>query len=209
MFIHGGYWRMFSKGDFSYIAQTITRAGAIAAIVDYALMPAVRMAEIVGQIREAKQWILDNIATCGGDPSRLTVSGHSAGAHLATFLLVQEEPFPPSVKGALLLGGIYDLKPLQASFLQPLIGLTDRDVEEYSPLHRKFWPGISISILHGDRETEPFHQQASAFARHLQEQGCLVSLNQLEHADHMGSVRDLGLPASEAGRYLTEIIRKS
>src|SRR5690606_2588375 len=47
MFIHGGYWRMFSRRDYSYVARTVTDAGAIAVIVDYALMPAVRMATIV------------------------------------------------------------------------------------------------------------------------------------------------------------------
>ena len=47
MFVHGGYWRMFSKRDFSYVANTVTKAGAIAIIIDYALMPTVRMAVIV------------------------------------------------------------------------------------------------------------------------------------------------------------------
>ena len=86
MFIHGGYWRMFSKRDYSYVAETVTSAGAIAVIVDYALMPAVRMAAIVDQVRRARQWVADHIADYGGDPGRLTVSGHSAGAHLATML---------------------------------------------------------------------------------------------------------------------------
>src|ERR1700733_14616679 len=82
MFVHGGYWRMFSKRDFSYIADTITAAGAIAAIVDYALMPSVRMAVLVDQTRRAKSWLLANIGAHGGDAQRLTASGHSAGAHL-------------------------------------------------------------------------------------------------------------------------------
>ena len=43
LFIHGGYWRMFAKDDYSFIADTVTATGGIAAILDYALMPAVRM----------------------------------------------------------------------------------------------------------------------------------------------------------------------
>src|SRR4051812_17582875 len=85
IFIHGGYWRMFSKQDYSYIADTVTNAGAIAVIVDYALMPAQRMAVLVDQVQRAKLWVIEHIAEHGGDPTRLTVSGHSAGAHLATF----------------------------------------------------------------------------------------------------------------------------
>jgi len=71
MFIHGGYWRMFSKRDYSYVADTITGTGAIAIIVDYALMPHVRMEVLVDQVRRAKQWVLENIASHGGDASRL------------------------------------------------------------------------------------------------------------------------------------------
>lgn len=86
MFIHGGYWRMFAKEDFSFVAETVTQAGAIAAIVDYALMPAVRMETIVAQVRRACDWIVQNIGALGGDPAQLTISGHSAGAHLAALL---------------------------------------------------------------------------------------------------------------------------
>ncbi|WP_245457116.1 alpha/beta hydrolase, partial [Mesorhizobium sp. M1A.F.Ca.IN.022.04.1.1] len=81
IFIHGGYWRMFSKTDYSYVAGPVTKAGAIAVILGYALMPAVRMATIVDQIRRAKRWVDEHIESHGGDPGKLTVSGHSAGAH--------------------------------------------------------------------------------------------------------------------------------
>ena len=104
LFVHGGYWRMFSKSDYSYIADTITRAGAIAVIVDYALMPSVRMATIVEQATRAKRWVLTNIRSYGGDPDQFTISGHSAGAHLATFLFSGAR-IPSRVRAALLLGG--------------------------------------------------------------------------------------------------------
>jgi len=84
VFIHGGYWRMFSKRDYSLIAETVTEAGAIAVIVDYALMPSVGMEIIVDQMARMRRWVVDNIVRFGGDASRLTISGHSAGAQLAT-----------------------------------------------------------------------------------------------------------------------------
>ncbi|WP_312891281.1 alpha/beta hydrolase [Mesorhizobium silamurunense] len=137
MFIHGGYWRMFSKRDYSHVAETVTNAGAIAVIVDYALMPAVRMARIVDQVRRARQWVHDHIANHDGDPGQLTVSGHSAGAHLAT-MLFDDDSRPSGIKGALLLGGIYDLKPLQASFLAAEIAITDEEVQRFSPIDHRF-----------------------------------------------------------------------
>ena len=204
LFIHGGYWRMFSKDDFSYVADTVTAAGAIAAVLDYALMPSVRLADIVGQMRRARRWIAGNIADHGGDPARVTVSGHSAGAHLATFLFTADEPDP--VAGALLLGGLYDLRPLQSSFLEPLIGLTDEEVATLSPIDHRHAPATRVRVLWGARETAPFHEQGRAFAGHLADQGADVVSVALADADHMSSALDLGNPDTETGRHLVALI---
>jgi len=208
MFIHGGYWRMFSKRDYSYVADTITRAGAIAMIVDYALMPSVRMADIVAQIRRARRWVANHITEHGGDPARLTISGHSAGAHLATFLF-NEPNIPSDVSASLLLGGLYQLKPLQSSFLQPEIAITDREVTDFTPMSHRHDPATKVDILVGSDETPPFHEQARSFTEVLENQGLSVSTLSLSARNHMNSVRDLGVPESEAGARLAQLIAGS
>ena len=207
MYIHGGYWRMFSKEDFSFVADTVTAAGAIAVIVDYSLMPSVRLADIVAQVRKAKRWVLEEIDAYGGNASTLTVSGHSAGAHLATFLLQKGESDP--ARAALLLGGVYDIRPLRSSFLQPLIRLTEDEVERLSPIDRDYHAGSDVTILFGGLETEPCHSQARALEDRLSGGGSNVKLHSLEGADHMSSMRDLGVPGSEAGRLLTAMIERN
>jgi arylformamidase len=204
MFIHGGYWRMFSKRDYSYIAETVTNAGAIAIIVDYALMPAVRMATIVDQIRRARRWVDEHIASHGGDPGMLTVSGHSAGAHLAT-LLFDDASRPSGIKGALLLGGIYDLRPLQESFLAAEIALTDEEVERFSPINHNFDPAVNVKLAVGVNETPPFHRQAATFAERLRMQGLAVSHTNLVATNHMSSARDLGLAGTQAEALLASL----
>ena len=204
MFVHGGYWRMFSKRDYSYVAETVTRAGAIAVIVDYALMPAVRMATIVDQVRRAKRWIFDHIAGFGGDPARLTVSGHSAGAHLAT-MLFNDETRLSGIRGAVLLGGIYDLKPLQNSFLAAEIAITDEEVERFTPLAHRFDTSVKVDILVGEDETSPFHDQAKAFAARLNEQRLCASRSSLA-GNHMSSVRDLGMTGTAGAKALESTI---
>jgi arylformamidase len=208
IFIHGGYWRMFSKRDYSYVAETVTRAGAIAAIVDYSLMPKVRMNVLVDQMRRATQWVVDNISSYGGNPSRLTVSGHSAGAHLATFLFHQQAS-SSMVRAALLLGGIYNLKPLQQSFLASEIGISDGEVAAFSPSTHLYAVDCQVIVAVGANETEPFHQQASALATSMARQGLAVSLQTLDAADHMSSVRDLGTPDSPTAALLTDLIALS
>lgn len=205
MFIHGGYWRMFSKRDYSYVADTVTRAGAIAVIVDYALMPAVRMARIVDQVRRARRWVLDHIADHGGNPGLLTVSGHSAGAHLAT-MLFDDDNRPSGIKAALLLGGLYDLAPLQTSFLAAEIAITEEEAGRFSPIDHSFDPSVTVEIAVGADETPPFHSQAATFANHLEKQGLAVSRTTLAAANHMSSVRDLGLAGTDAASLLARLV---
>ncbi|MDR6634618.1 arylformamidase [Phyllobacterium sp. 1468] len=207
IFIHGGYWRMFSKRDYSYVADTITRAGAIAVILDYALMPHVRLEVLVDQVRRARQWVRDHIARYGGDASRLTVSGHSAGAHLASFLF-QKQAESSGIAAALLLGGIYDLKPLQQSFLQAEIGLTDQEVAAFSPLSHSHDVHTNLVVAVGSEETPPFHQQADAFTASLQRQGLNVSRETIVNSNHMSSVRDLGRHETVTGGLLSELIER-
>jgi arylformamidase len=205
MFIHGGYWRAFSKRDYSLVADTVVAAGAIAVIIDYALMPAMRMATLVDQVGRAKQWVLDNIGQYGGDPEKLTISGHSAGAHLATTLF-QHDRGPSRVRSALLLGGLYDLKPLQKSFLKDEIALTDDEVAAFTPMKKQFDAGTRVMVVVGAKETPPFHAQADTFARKLCSQGLDVSQRIVVNRNHMDSVRDFGVPHSLTGRYLAELI---
>jgi arylformamidase len=208
IFVHGGYWRMFSKDDYSYIADTVTSIGAIAVVIDYALMPHVRMMTLIDQVRAATDWVVKNIASRGGDPSALTVSGHSAGAHLACWLL--DEPGTASrfgVKAALLLGGIYDLAPLRHSFLQGEIHLTNEEIQRFTPIDQPFASTVDCAILVGEQETPPFHDQALRFQRRLNQQGARASLTILKSSDHMSSVLDLGSPETETGLSLIRLIQ--
>ena len=206
IFIHGGYWRMFCKRDYSYVADTVTAAGAIAVVVDYALMPLVRMRTIVDQMRRAKAWVIENIAAHGGDPEKLTISGHSAGAHLATFLF-NDASRPSGVCGALLLGGLYALEPLRSSFLQNEVNFTDREVADFTPLTHAHDPSAEVVIAVGELETPPFLAQATEFAERLEDHGLTTSRIELSGTHHMSSVRDLGIAGTQGAELLTRLIR--
>jgi arylformamidase len=192
MFIHGGYWRMFSKEDYSCVAETITRAGAVAAIVDYSLMPKARMEALVAQVLKAKAFLLTHADRFGAAPDKLSVSGHSAGAHLATFLF-HGSGTPSGIASAFLLGGLYDLKPLQSSFLRDEIALTDEEVQRFTPMYQDHDPATRVTIMTGEMETGPFKSQAHAFGDILAAQGLEVRVSLVSGGNHMSTVRDLAV----------------
>ena len=100
----------------------------------------VTVPDIVMQMVHALEWTWRHIAEHGGDPSRITVAGHSAGGHLAAMMLACDwkavAPDLPAnlVRNALSISGIYELRADAAGpFLQPLLRLTDADVQRASP----------------------------------------------------------------------------
>src|SRR5690606_37559921 len=85
-FIHGGYWRAGNKQEHWLVAAPVLAAGGIAAFIGYDLMPDTRLGTIVSQVRAASTHLVGMAPELGADPGRVTASGHSAGAHLASYL---------------------------------------------------------------------------------------------------------------------------
>ncbi len=212
VFVHGGYWHQFTKESFTFVAETITAAGAIAAILDYSPMPQARMATLVGQVRGAVAWLVANAADFGGDPARLSVSGHSAGAHLASYLNCRgpadDSAAPPlaPIRALLLVSGLYDLAPIAASYLQPRLALTAKEVVAWSPCRSTPSPGPAICLAVGQAETSPFYEQARAFATHLETHGISPRFETLPGENHLTVVRSLGIPGQGAATLLAAAI---
>ena len=201
VFVHGGYWRANRKEDYAFVAEPVLAAGGIAAIVEYSLMPSARMDHLVGQVRRAATWVAENAARIGGDPARLSASGHSAGAHLAFYMVAKgphEADFPATrVSRLLLVSGLYDLEPISRSFLQAEIGLTSDEVARWSPVGADFPEAVEAHALVGAAETAPFHEQAGRLSRRHG-----IGVTTLASLDHMTIARDLGTPGAAAADIL-------
>lgn len=112
VFIHGGYWRGLDKSDHSFVVPTFTEAGAVLANVNYDLCPSVTLDVMVGEIERAVLYCHGNAREWGADPARLFLVGHSAGAHLAASMLIDDWsrhglPAGP-IRGLVGLTGIYE-----------------------------------------------------------------------------------------------------
>ena len=88
--IHGGGWQGGDKSSVQLKPQAFVDKGYVFVSTNYRLLPQVDMATIVGDIAKSIHWVHDHIADYGGDPQRLLVMGHSAGAQLAALVSIDE-----------------------------------------------------------------------------------------------------------------------
>jgi CubicO group peptidase (beta-lactamase class C family)/poly(3-hydroxybutyrate) depolymerase len=88
--IHGGGWQTGDKTDVQIKPQVFTDKGFVFVSTNYRLLPAVDMATIVRDVATSLRWVHDHIAEYGGDPKRLWVMGHSAGAQLAALICTDD-----------------------------------------------------------------------------------------------------------------------
>ena len=165
VFVHGGWWRSLDKSDHSFVAPSFNAEGALVVVPNYALAPAVSVEHITLQMVAALEWVHRHAAEHGGDPRRITVIGHSAGAHLAAMLVScrwrDVAPDLPAhlVLGALGISGVYDLEPLRLTpFLQADLQLTPASVRRLSPA---FFPRPKAKFfaVAGGAESEEFIRQ--------------------------------------------------
>lgn len=88
--IHGGGWQTGDKGDVHLKPQVFNAKGFVLVSTNYRLLPTVDMGTLTRDVAKAIRWTHDHIAEYGGDPKRLLIMGHSAGAQLAALLCIDE-----------------------------------------------------------------------------------------------------------------------
>ncbi len=203
--IHGGRWTLFTKDEESFIAPTFVEAGAACVVIDFASIPKVRIPAMVAQVRRAIAWVYHHAAEFGGDPQQIHVSAHSSGSHLAGVVLLTDWTagfgLPADViKSALLISGMYDLRPVMLSARSSYVKLSQAEVRELSAILQPDRLRTSLTMLYGSNETPEFKRQPRAFAEALAAAGRSARLVEVAGANHFEVLRQLGEPASEVAR---------
>jgi len=88
--IHGGGWQAGDKSDVALKPKALTERGFVFVSTSYRLLPEVQMDELIGDVARSVGWVHRNIARYGGDPTRIFVGGHSAGAQLAALICIDD-----------------------------------------------------------------------------------------------------------------------
>lgn len=114
VFIHGGGWRAGDKAGYEFAGRAFSARGFVTVVPNYRLSPAARFPAFVEDGADALRWVRANIAARGGDPERIILVGHSAGAHIAALLAMDEHWLGTdraAIAGWVGMAGPYDFLP--------------------------------------------------------------------------------------------------
>jgi len=162
IFFYGGAWQSGYKELYRYLAKALARRGYVAVVPDYRIYPEVCYPDFLDDGARVVRWVRDNIARFGGDPDKLFLKGHSAGAHIAAMLSIDARwlgkvGLDPrrDIAGLIGIAGPYDLMPLRDEKLKMIFGGVDRP--ETQPIYHVA-PGAPPALLmtgSRDRLVEP------------------------------------------------------
>ncbi len=93
IFIHGGNWKSGKKETYSFFAKRMAAKGIVTVVIDYRLTQDTDYYGMTMDVARAILWVKNNSAAYGGNPERIFVSGHSAGAHLGALVAMDERFF--------------------------------------------------------------------------------------------------------------------
>jgi acetyl esterase/lipase len=136
VFFYGGNWDSGKKGDYLFLGQALAARGFVVVLPDYRIYPEVRYPGFVEDGARVVRWTLAHIAAYGGDPARVNLMGHSAGAYIAMMLALDPAWLGRSrarIRSVVGLAGPYDFLPLTDPVLKIIFG-TARNLALTQPI---------------------------------------------------------------------------
>ncbi len=225
--VHGGGW---TGGDKALAASPmmahLARCGWVCVTLNYRLGPADRWPSMIVDVKRAISWVKDNIAEHGGDPGFVTISGGSAGGHLASLaaLTPNDPAFQPGFAGAdttlaaaVPLYGVHDFSVdehgLHRTLQKDVLGTRQVDDPDTwrraSPLHRAGPAAPPFLVIHGSADTIVAVGQSRRFVARLREVSreavCYAELPHAQHAFDAFPTARTGHTVRAIHRFLTAV----
>jgi acetyl esterase/lipase len=210
IFIHGGSWRIGDKDSLLYpyaeVGKRFARRGVAVVVASYRLAPRYKFPAQPEDVARVVRWTHENVASYGGDPERVFLSGHSAGGHLAALVALDErylaaEGVPPTaLAGVVGISGVYDLELAYEDanwFLRRFVGRAvfgddPAVLREASPVTYARADAPPFLLLYGDGDAEYIRRQPGPMAAALRAAGADVETAEVAGRNHYTIIYNLG-----------------
>jgi len=200
VFFYGGSWNKGERADFAFVGEALASRGILTMVADYRLYPEVRYPEFLKDGATAVAWALTHADRLGGNPQRVFVMGHSAGAYNAAMValdarwLKATDHAPRELAGFIGLAGPYDFLPIENPDAQPVFFHPDYPPGTQPLQHAsRGAPRSFLGAAASDKLVNP-QRNTQALAAKLQSLGVPVTVRVYEHASHVTLIGAFGAP---------------
>ncbi len=197
VFIHGGYWQRMDRSDFTYIFNVFKERNITTVVLGYPICPEVDMQTIVLSVKQGLEWIGQNISLYNGNPTNVKIIGHSAGGHLAAILsTVHYRPIGIHITRVLSLSGLFDLLPIQHSFVNGPLKMNVHTAFALSPINLLPSSDADMIIAVGGDESDEYHSQSRTLVETWKPHLKNINLEIIPRANHFSIVSDFNVLTS-------------
>jgi acetyl esterase/lipase len=200
VFFYGGAWKRGSRHQYKLLAYALMRQGYVVVVPDYRLYPAVRFPAFVDDGAAATAWVYQNIAKFGGDPGRVYLMGHSAGAHIASMLALDPRFLgshgrdAQTLAGVIGLAGPYDIMPFRDAELADTFG-PEEEHERTQPINLVTrGQAVPFLLLHGSLDKVVGPGNSKRLWKKIEASGGRARMVFFNRLDHMTLLLALLLP---------------
>lgn len=210
VFFYGGRWDSGDRADYRFAAEALTSQGIVTVVPDYRVYPEVRFPDFVHDAVAAVRWTKDNAARFGGDANRLYVMGHSAGAHIAALLTLDDEYLkrvgmrPRDLRGMIGLAGPYDFLPLTNETLTKIFG-PEEERGRSQPVNYVNGANPPMLLLVGNQDTLVEPGNTTRLAAKIVSAGGPVQVVEFPEYGHADMVAKLAAPLRGNGDLLKAV----
>lgn len=207
VFFYGGSWNSGTRTGYDFVGRALAARGYVTLVPDYRLVPDVRYPAFVEDGAAAVRWARENAARYGGDPDRIVLVGHSAGAYIAAMLAVDSRWLNTdreAVSGWVGLAGPYDFAPFDGPVTQQTFG----NWPEPSETQPVTWAGPGdppALLLSGGDDTTVEPRNSRALAAKLQAGGVPAEVKIYDGVSHVGIITSIAKPLRDNSPALDDI----
>lgn len=196
VFIYGGSWVDGDRRDYSFAGRALAGLGYVVAVVDYRVIPQVEYPAFLEDNVAAVAWVASNIAAHGGDPSRITLAGHSAGAYNCVMLALdprylKRAGLSDRIRAVVGLSGPYDFFPFDVPETLRAFGAV-RDGRTTQPLTYVTADAPPMFLATGDSDKLVYPRNTVALSAALRQAGVAVDEKHYAGLTHPSTLLALG-----------------
>jgi acetyl esterase/lipase len=196
LFLYGGSWSSGEKGGYGFAGRALAARGFLVAVPDYRLVPEVRFPAFLEDNAAALRWVIANATRYGGDPERVVLVGHSAGAYNAAMLALDPRWLGAdrrAVRGWVGLAGPYDFLPLDGPITRATFGQAS-DLLATQPVTFASSDDPATLLLHGAKDRTVLPRNSQRLGTLLAGRGVKARVKLYPEVGHVGIVTAFARP---------------